>query len=314
MSTCFHTYESHLSYILQFLADFGLYGCGWIDLGEVLQRGAEEEEPEPEPEHAVSEGPRNAIDSTLFKLSPHFRQSRMSLEVDAAAHQILNRHRLSARNINHKLEIPAPPLPKEPLVISVRELWDDERNRRRTRGLNPSPDIPIDLSDGSRSAGGDWVAEARWWDEIRKRILKERESEIPIEESSKGWEKWVMTTFESVEALWEAPWRLWKPGDSSKDSTGSLPGSGEKSDALQLEETTDDQMDIDVDVSMLSTQGMSLLAELEEEEWARGMENNEPLQEDAEQEEVYDDDHDPQDEPLNSQQNSDSQPKSQRCA
>lgn len=310
MSTRFHTYESHLTCILQFLADFGLYGCGWIDLGEVLQRGAEEEEPE----HSFSNGPQTAADSSLFTLSPHFRQSRMSLEVDVAAHQILNRHRLIARNIHHKLEIPAPPLSKEPLVISVRELWDDERNRRRARGLNPSPEVPIDLSDGSRSAGGDWVAEARWWDEIQKRIVKERENDLVMEESGKGWERWVMTTFESVEALWEAPWRVWKPGDPSKENIGSRP-EGDKSDDLQLEETADN-LDVDVDVSKLSTQGMSLLAELEAEEWGRGMGNDEPLQEDAEQEEVYDDDHDMQldDEPPNSQQDTVRRSRSQRCA
>ena len=82
MGTRFRVFESHLSYVLQFLCDFSLYGCGWIDLGEVWQRGADEQE-----------DPGLDLQSK-FKSSPCFRQSRMSLEVDVVPGQILNRHLL----------------------------------------------------------------------------------------------------------------------------------------------------------------------------------------------------------------------------
>jgi len=101
MHTRFNVYESHLSYILQFLCDFGLYGCGWMNLGEVWQRGQDEEEQE-------------LKGLPTFNESPHFRQSRMPLEVDVAAHQILNRHLLVARNLHHNLTIPGPAFPPEP--------------------------------------------------------------------------------------------------------------------------------------------------------------------------------------------------------
>ncbi|EPQ60814.1 ribonuclease H-like protein, partial [Gloeophyllum trabeum ATCC 11539] len=125
MQTHFRVFESHLSYVLQFLCDFGLYGCGWVELDEILQRTKNsvidvDEEGE--------EG-----DALPFPESPYPRQSRMPFEFDAAAHQILNRHSLSARDIHHELRIPAPPLPPEPLVISVRELWEDERRRRAAK-------------------------------------------------------------------------------------------------------------------------------------------------------------------------------------
>src|ERR1700759_5375177 len=42
MATRFRIYESHLSFTLQFMCDFNLYGCGWIDLAEVSLRGPEE--------------------------------------------------------------------------------------------------------------------------------------------------------------------------------------------------------------------------------------------------------------------------------
>ncbi|KAH9944384.1 uncharacterized protein BXZ73DRAFT_87292 [Epithele typhae] len=208
MSTRFRVYESHLSYILQFLSDFGLYGCGWINLGEVWRRGREEEDEKEE--HTT---PR--VD---FKDSPYHRQSRMPLEVDVAAHQILNRHKLSAREIHHKLTVPAPPLPPEPLVLSVRELWEDERQRRAAKGLEPSPELPKDPSANSREPGGDWVAEARWWEEIRMRIEKERGREAPPLKMS--WERWVMTTFESVEALWEDEYKTWKPQRKQANGNG----------------------------------------------------------------------------------------------
>lgn len=34
MKTVFKTHEVHLGYILQFMIDFGLYGCGWMEIGQ----------------------------------------------------------------------------------------------------------------------------------------------------------------------------------------------------------------------------------------------------------------------------------------
>lgn len=235
MGTRFCIYESHLNYTLQFLSDFGLYGCGWLELNNVFQRGQEENT------EGIQQEP-------LFPLSPHFRQSRMTLEVDAAAHQILNRRGLSAREWHHKLEIPSPPLPSDPLVLSVRELWEDERARRRSRGLNPSPEIPVDLSESSRGSGGSWVAEARYWDEIGRRIEQERTMAHDIEDAQ-SWEGAVMTTFESIEALWEEEYKTWKPRkvghDSETDVTATV-------DSLLGEDSVGDDLNIDVDVSFLS--------------------------------------------------------------
>ncbi|KAG1783945.1 hypothetical protein EV702DRAFT_958561 [Suillus placidus] len=268
MRTRFRVYESHLSYILQFMCDFGLYGCGWINLAEVWQRGHEENDTE-------------MTEPAIFKVSPYFRQSRMPLEVDVAAHQILNRRLLSARNIHHKLAIPSPSLPSEPFVLSVRELWDDERRRRLAKGLSPTPALPIDSSKMSRGHGGEWVAEARWWEEVRKRIEKERDPEPTFTDSAELWEKWVMTTFESVEALWEAEWRTWK--SVRKEATGHNGQSANTSEAEDKEnpfaQATQDESsisrkgppqstDVDVDEMLLSTQEMSQMMDREDQEWA----------------------------------------------
>ncbi|KAG7099225.1 hypothetical protein E1B28_001091 [Marasmius oreades] len=244
MSTRFRTYENHLSFTLQFLCDFGLYGCGWIELDSALERGRESEDESSPPQ---------------FPISPHFRQSRMELEVDVAAYHILNRHKLSARNIHHKLEIPAPPLSDEPFIPSVRELWEDERNRRSARGLDPSPVMPSVLSDVVREAGGEWVSETRWWDEIRTRVERERGRDVVPDSNdadSRRWENSVMTTFESVEALWETEWKTWKPSRRHGALSKSDGADAKVQTKGVLAEDVDEETTVDVDVSMLESQNI----------------------------------------------------------
>ncbi|PPQ64420.1 hypothetical protein CVT26_002127 [Gymnopilus dilepis] len=200
MATRFTVYETHLSFVLQFLCDFGLYGCGVIELEEVLERCSEE---------------REGISSTSgldLGLSSYVRESRLPLEFDAIAPCIMNRHRLQPRNLHHHLQLSVPEPSSEPLVLGVRELWEDERNQRQALGLNPSPELPKDPSESSRGAGGDWVAESRWWDELTKRLRADADQPQPTSsDSEQDWERFVMTTFESIQALWDKKYRTWKP-------------------------------------------------------------------------------------------------------
>jgi DNA polymerase zeta len=242
MGTPFRTFESHLSYVLQFLCDFGLYGCGWVQLGDVWQRGVDDDGGSPPPGHS-------------FKPSVYFRQSRMELEFDTIAPLIMNRHNVSPRYMHHRLTIPQPPPPSEPLVLGVRELWDDERRRRTAAGLPPSPDLPQDPSVNSRGKGSDWVSEARWWEQLRQRIEGECDTEVEVKDPA--WEKWVMTTFESVEALWEDEYRTWKPDKGPQernpyaDSNGTSP-----QDVKPISQSS-----VEVDESLLSSQDLSAVEE-----------------------------------------------------
>lgn len=260
MRTKFNVFESHLSFLLQFMCDFGLYGCGWINLGEVWERSPE-----------IEEAPSTR--QFPFKFSPYCRQSRMPIEIDAVAHQILNRHQLQARNIHSKLHIPAPSLSSEPVVLSVRELWEDERRRRISKGLSPTAKLPTDVFKTPRGRGGDWVAEARWWEELRRKIELEKQDGSSMSENHYGWEKWVMTTFESVEALWELQWRTWKPSKNDLDRKGtagdgtSYPMDGIQNPYAQASQGTpstltgkpeDQEVDVDVDVGTLSSQDIDL--------------------------------------------------------
>ncbi|KAG6899937.1 hypothetical protein C0993_005137 [Termitomyces sp. T159_Od127] len=203
MGTKFLVFESHLSFVLQFMCDFGLYGCGWIDVENVLQRDIQ----------STLEGDfvNQKLSGQPFKSSPYLRQTRMPMEADAIAPGILNRRSISARKIHHQLRIPAEPLPTEPLIVSVRELWDDERSRRTSLGLGPTPTISVDSRESARNPGCDWVAEAEYWVQIREKIEADRAAQPPPPSTINGWDNWVMTTFESIEALWEEKWKVWKP-------------------------------------------------------------------------------------------------------
>ncbi|KAL4069612.1 hypothetical protein V8B97DRAFT_2024397 [Scleroderma yunnanense] len=260
MRTKFPVFESHLSYLLQFMCDFGLYGCGWINLGEVWERCPESQDP---------------LITPPFMTSPYCRQSRMSLEVDAVAGQILNRHQLQARNMHNRLTIPAPLLPSEPLVLSVRELWEDERQRRINKGLSPTPPLQIDFSKSSRGCGGDWVAEAHWWEELKKKIEEERHNEPLVFENHDSWETWVMTTFESVEALWEPQFRTWKPVKRDvegvkdpEDSSILLLNASEAENPFVTWNGTLEDAEADVDETLLSSQDIDQIIAGGEREWA----------------------------------------------
>lgn len=293
MKTCFDVYEGHLSFTLQFMCDFGLYGCGWLDLAEIYTRGFE---------LTTDEGGGQMHtplpDGSQFGASPLFRQSRMSLEFDVISHQILNRRHLSARNIHHELRIPGPPLPSEPLIDSVRELWEDERRRRASHGLNPSPEIPIDPSEDSRGKGGGWVSEARWWDEIRARIQRDR-TEPPAPKEDASWQKWVMTTFESTEALWDSPWKTWRPirdqettAATRVDTDAENPFERATSSEPSEREDMSGQDDAEVDEKLLSSQVQ--IMDIAEANWPElrehdGLEDGLVLEEEATAEPFFED-------------------------
>ena len=278
MGTRFRVFESHLGYILQFLCDFGLYGCGEIEIEDALERCPES----PEENEAGS-------NSTKFGFSSYFRESRLPLEVDVIAPHILNRHRLVARDL-HRHSKPPPNLTPEPLVLSVRELWDDERKYRQSLGLHPSPEIPIDPSESSRAGGGEWVAEAKWWEEIRKRIERERGAHDPIADAKQqDWERFVMTALESIEAIWEKEYKTWKPArKQEKGHEGIPPMAGYSWEPTNLSEVDEKDDQIEVDVILLSDQDLNQLDQEEEQIRNRDVLDDVPREEEMEEpEDIY---------------------------
>ncbi|KIJ27195.1 hypothetical protein M422DRAFT_785005, partial [Sphaerobolus stellatus SS14] len=132
MRTKFVTYENHLSFILQFMCDFGVYGCGWVGLGEEVVRrggrmgagvGTEGEDSEDDGDGRdlpYNDETRDILNALPYPNAPppYFKQSNLPLELDIVSHQILNRSSLVARDINSSLHIPDP-LPENPNPTST---------------------------------------------------------------------------------------------------------------------------------------------------------------------------------------------------
>jgi DNA polymerase zeta len=249
MRTRFTTYESHLSYYLQFMCDFSLYGCGWVDLGEVFLRGDNQD-------------PSDIPGSESLPTSPYFKQSRLSLELDVCSHQILNRHDLEPRDIHSTLRISAPSLSPDPLIQSVRELWEDERRRRIANRLSPSPKMPKLLSEHKRDKGGEWVDLERLQTLLFDKCNREENEGKTYRERNRSWEKWVMSTFESVEALWDSERRTWRPKRDGKDGLDKMTTSKPENWSLMTVDDSENNVgELDVDESMLSSQEIDILVE-----------------------------------------------------
>lgn len=273
LSQRFQVYESHLSFVLQFMCDFGLYGCGSIEVNEAYRRTGFEEDDQAIADPEIS-----------FETSPHPRQTRMPLELDIISPSILNRAKLMERKLHHALVIPSPVQPTEPLVTSVRELWEDERNRRRARGLDPTPELPKDPSEASRKPKGSWVAEARWWEEIRSRLEREKSglAERPQTNEPSKWESQVMSVFESTEALWEAKYRTWKPGRVEENA---IVGAIKELQGDSMLSTVDDfaeDGEVDVNEALLVTGTADQFEDVEEAE-SDGDEEDDHMYDEAEE-------------------------------
>lgn len=214
MGQKFQPYEAHLQYLLQFMTDYNLYGCDYIEAGNVRFRS-------PVPDPAGSDEIPHIWDSNT--IPPHAitddyalpRASYCSLEVDICVQDILNRKAVKERRLHHDFierEHPLPPDMK--LVHSMAGLWADETKRRMKRmgksagGGSPFPaEALVTMSADPRcSQSPGWIHEDEYREQIQKLIELEREQgdkeftfsnyveHVPFEET-------VQTAIESVEDL-----------------------------------------------------------------------------------------------------------------
>ncbi|KAL2121902.1 hypothetical protein VTJ04DRAFT_2357 [Mycothermus thermophilus] len=183
MGRKFQPYEAHLQYQLQFMADYNLYGCDYLEAEKVRFRA-----PVPEPA-GPDEAPRiwdsNTIDpSTITDHEDGLqRMSHCSIEVDICAQNILNRKAIKERRLHHDFIERIHPIPRGlKLVHSMAGLWKDEAKRRRKRqglagsGRSPFPrDALVSMSaDPRNSQPPGWIHEEEYREQIRQLIEEER--------------------------------------------------------------------------------------------------------------------------------------------
>ncbi|KAI1391929.1 uncharacterized protein F4822DRAFT_388925 [Hypoxylon trugodes] len=183
MKQKFQPYEAHLQYLLQFMTDYNLYGCGYIESQKACFRApVPQREDDPELAHiwhsqSVS---RNFItDDADLPRSGH-----CSIEVDICVQDILNRHEIKERQLHHDFTEMKHPLPADmKLVHSMAGLWKDETKRRkrrmlgRTPGSSPfPPEALVSMSADPRdSQPPGWIHEEEYRDQIQGLIHQEHD-------------------------------------------------------------------------------------------------------------------------------------------
>lgn len=139
MKQKFQPYEAHLQYLLQFMTDYNLYGCNYLDSSVTRFRS-------PVPKH--DEGSNSShlwhdwsIPANLVTNESNLpRVSHCSIEVDICVQDILNRKLVQERPLHHDFIERTNPLPNDlKLVHSMAGLWKDETKRRKRKMQNLGP-------------------------------------------------------------------------------------------------------------------------------------------------------------------------------
>ncbi|KAL3420170.1 DNA polymerase zeta catalytic subunit [Phlyctema vagabunda] len=216
MKKIFQPYEAHLQYLLQWMTDYNLYGCGYIDCRKVAFRG-----PVPVYEEINNLShlwhDRSIRSDLVTDESVLPRVSHCSLEVDILVEDILNRQEIKPRQIHHNfIERLNPAALNEKLVHSMAGLWRDETRRRKARMSNADPgsspfpaEVLISMSaDIRHSQPGGWIHEEEYHGKVMSLIGEERDksdgSDITFENfvRDSSVDAGIKSTLEAVEDLY----------------------------------------------------------------------------------------------------------------
>ncbi|CAH0046383.1 unnamed protein product [Clonostachys solani] len=215
MKRPFQPYEAHLQYLLQFMTDYNLYGCEFIDASNTKFRA-----PVPDP---AGDFPSSHLWHSQSVPSQHVtneselpRVSHCSIEVDICVQDITNRQRVDERQLHHDFVERRHPLPPDQkLVFSMAGLWRDEVKRRKGRmapssepGTSPLPyETLVSMSAESRASQPDpWLQETELRETIHELVGEELDSQCkPLEFDSfvakSPFEDSIKTALQSVEDL-----------------------------------------------------------------------------------------------------------------
>lgn len=182
MDRPFQPYESHLQYIPQWMCDYNLYGCAYMECSKAKFRS-------PVPEYLELTDlshrwhDRSIPPDCISEESVLPKQSHCSLEADICVQDILNRANVKERLMHHDFtELFRPITSDERLVPSMAGLWQDETKRRKKRlgvvepGSSPfSPEELVSMSADPRNLnGGGWIHEGEFREMVFQSATEER--------------------------------------------------------------------------------------------------------------------------------------------
>ena len=182
-------YESHLPYLAQWMCDYNLYGCSYIECKTVKFR-------RPVPSFADLDADKHKwhdhkICPSLISDEAYLpRQSHCAIEIDICVQNILNRLEIAHRPLHHDFnERNASLTSNEKLVHSMAGLWEDERRRRTAMagnsGSNPFPsEVLVSVSaDPRNSQPRGWIHEEEYLQLVKKIVEEEQGDDGGIEVS-----------------------------------------------------------------------------------------------------------------------------------
>jgi len=188
MKQQFLIYEAHINYVLQFLTDFNLYGCGFLECHQdklKYRRTSSDDQV------------MTALETLPEDVFP--RHSYRGWEVDICAPDILNRNRVEARNIHQNFEERHEPHDDIfKYVNSLDELW-------KFNGFTPNQ--PKDLWTMPSTIRGDdhqvqWTREQEFRERLGALLNGEcRTGSIPGLKDGIPGEKYIPTAFESIDYM-----------------------------------------------------------------------------------------------------------------
>lgn len=235
-------YESHMQYLAQWMCDYNLYGCAYIDCRMVRFRS-------PIPEFSQLSTTKHkwhdqTIPSSLISNEEKLpRQSHCSIEVDICVQDILNRHDVTSRLLHQDfIERMHPTNSGERLVHSMAGLWRDETRRRRAKmgetGSSPfPPEVLVSVSaDPRNSQPGGWIHEEEYRERLGE-LIKEEQAKSNSKKlafdtfvEKTPFETQVKTSLESVEDLFLDNLKRLKTSTKASQNSGqtvSNPTTGE---------------------------------------------------------------------------------------
>lgn len=257
MKRRFQPYEAHLQYLLQFMCDFNLYGCDYLESSKASFRS-------PVPRYDEDDASSMHIwhsqsisrDSITDEINLP-RVSHCSIEVDICAQDILNRKAVKERQLHHDFTEKDHPVPASTkLVHSMAGLWKDETKRRKRRmnilkpGSSPfPPEVLVSMSaDPRESQPQGWIHEDEYMEQIKQLVEEEAIVHEGGKVSFKGFvqqkelEDTVKTTLQAVEDLF--PNNLLPALGLSQQNLDKFPSSSIEVDETRILADRDDDDDL----------------------------------------------------------------------
>ncbi|ETS63148.1 hypothetical protein PaG_02928 [Moesziomyces aphidis] len=217
MKTIFQPFEIHIRYQLQFMLDYNIFGCDYLDLDDVRFRlpvpeGSMVASDEPSPSDSRSKvWNRNTIPYAHLQSEDVHRATYCEIEADISAPWIINRRRLRQRPLHQDFDEPLRVSPDQNILVpSLSGLWEGEKARRSAAGLPASIPTEDPARDPRAYAEGEspaWDAEDRMRLLLEKRLLDEKQKTLPRERvpnhftDRSGLDQYIMTTFDAVEVF-----------------------------------------------------------------------------------------------------------------